>query len=38
MTSAITPLRDKIMKSPEGHAKFAADATGTPDIDGDVPF
>ena len=34
-----TFLRDKIMKSPEGHAKFAADSTGTPDIDADpCPF
>lgn len=36
-------LRTMILKSPEGHAKFAADATGTPDIeskydDQDVPF
>jgi len=31
-------LRTMILKSPEGHAKFAADATGTPDIDADVPF
>jgi hypothetical protein len=37
-----TFLRDKIMKSPEGHAKFSADSTGTPDInaydDESVPF
>ena len=31
-------IRTKILKSPEGQAKFAANANGTPDIDPDLSF
>lgn len=31
-------LRNKILKSPEGKAKFAAESDGTPDIDSSIPF